>query len=269
MTQYVHGYTADETKRLREQSETLSDLFYHDTHYPPGCRVLEAGCGVGGQTVHLIRRNPGIRLTSLDISFKSAREARSVAEREQGVDVRFVQADVFEPPFARESFDHSFVCFVLEHLTEPLRALRTLRSLLKPGGTFTVIEGDHGSCFFHPESDEAWHVWNCLIEAQARLGGDSLIGRRLYPLLAEAPFEDIEVTPRFVYADASRPMWVDGFTIKTIVAMVSGVKQRSLEMGLADEESWERGMEALRRTAHSPDGVFCYSFFKGTAVKRK
>lgn len=266
MTQYVHGYTPDETKRLREQSTLLSELFY-DFTYEPGSRVLEAGCGVGAQTYHLTRKNPDVRFTSLDISLESLTHARGSMREERVAHDSFLQADMLDLPFEDETFDHIFVCFVLEHLADPLRVLRGLKRVLKPGGTLTAIEGDHGSCFFHPQSDDAWHVWNCLIEAQARMGGDSLIGRRLYPLLRAAELERIEVKPRFIYADAGRPEWVDYFTIRTIVAMVSGVKERALEMGLTDEDSWARGMKALERTAQSPDGVFCYTFFQGCGVK--
>ena len=58
-------------------------------------------------------------------------------------------------PFAPESFDHVFVCFVLEHLSRPVEALAILNRLLRPGGTMTVIEGDHGSAYFHPDSSAA------------------------------------------------------------------------------------------------------------------
>jgi tRNA G46 methylase TrmB len=58
-TTYVHGYTPREAQRLLDQAGTLAELFHHDTAYPPGSRVLEAGCGVGAQTVELARRSPG------------------------------------------------------------------------------------------------------------------------------------------------------------------------------------------------------------------
>ena len=57
------------------------------------------------------------------------------------------------------------------------------------------MEGDHGSCYWHPETDASRRAWQCLIDSQAALGGDSLIGRRLYPLLAKAGFSGVKVTP--------------------------------------------------------------------------
>jgi hypothetical protein len=69
-----------------------------------------------------------------------------------------------------------------------------------------------------------------------------------------------------VYADASRPEWVEGFTRNTFTAMVEGVRERALAAGLVDAETWQRGIAGLRRAAEA-DGVFCYTFFKGTGVK--
>ena len=71
-----------------------------------------------------------------------------------------------------------------------------------------------------------------------------------------------------VYVDGSRPQWVEGFTKKTFTAMVEGVGERALAAGLVEAETWRRGVEGLRRTAE-PDGVFCYTFFKGIGVKRR
>ena len=69
--------------------------------------------------------------------------------------VQFEQADIFNLPYGPDSFDHIFVCFVLEHLSRPVEALQALKRVLKVGGTITVIEGDHGSAYFHPDSEAA------------------------------------------------------------------------------------------------------------------
>jgi len=263
---YVHGYSEREHARLLDQATTLTELLHHDTCYPPGASVLEAGCGVGAQTVTLARNSPGARFTSIDVSPRSLEAARARAHAASLKNVTFQAADIFELPFPEESFDHVFVCFVLEHLPRPREALASLRSRLKPAGTLTVIEGDHGSTFFHPDNPDARRAIDCLVTLQARAGGNALIGRQLFPLLAQAGLRDVRVSPRMVYVDSSRPEWVEGFTRNTFTAMVEGVREQALAAGLVDATAWARGVAGLRRAAE-PDGVFCYTFFKGVGVR--
>ncbi len=263
---YVHGYSDREHDRLQDQAGTLAELLHHDTRYPAGATVLEAGCGVGAQTVILARHSPEARFVSIDLSEVSLASARAAVAAQGSRNVTFQRADLFALPFPTESFDHVFVCFVLEHLAKPERALHGLRSVLKPGGTITVIEGDHGSTFFHPASAAAWRTIQCLIDVQARVNGNALLGRQVYPLLAGAGFRNVTASPRMVYADATRPAMVDGFTRKTFIAMVEGVRSQAIELGLIDAEAWAKGIRDLNRTTE-PDGVFCYTFFKGVGVR--
>jgi SAM-dependent methyltransferase len=194
---YVHGYRPREHERLQDQAGTLVDLLHADTAYPPGSSVLEAGCGVGAQTVTLARRSPEARFISVDVSAESVAEAQRRVDGGGLANVELRQADIFDLPFEPASFDHVFVCFVLEHLSRPVEALALLGGLLRPGGTITVIEGDHGSAYFHPYSPAAHAAIACQIRLQGEAGGDALIGRRLYPLMVEAGFD----------ASASRPAW--------------------------------------------------------------
>ena len=265
---YVHGYDPKENLRLQDQASTLVELLHSDTAYPPGDRVLEAGCGVGAQTVILAAHSPGASITSIDISESSVAQARKAAEAAGIRNVTFQQADIFHLPFAEESFDHVFLCFVLEHLPNPVEALLHLKKMLKPGGTLTVIEGDHGSTFFHPDSEPAHNAILCQIELQARAGGNALIGRQLFPLLHKAGYEDVLVSPRMVYVDSSKPSLVDGFTKKTFSAMIEGVRTPALAAGLATAADFDTGVADLYRTAE-PGGVFCYTFFKARAVKAR
>jgi SAM-dependent methyltransferase len=264
--EYVHGYSDREHERLLDQASTLAELLHRDTRYPPGSTVLEAGCGVGAQTVTLARNSPGARFTSIDISPRSLDAARDRVRAAGVENVAFREADVHALPFPEESFDHVFVCFVLEHLARPGEALAALRSRLRPGGTLTAIEGDHGSTFFHPDDPDAHRAVDALVALQARAGGDALIGRRLYPLLARAGLRDVRVSPRMVYVDSSRPEWVEGFTLATFTAMVEGVREQALAAGLLDAAGFDRGVAGLRRAA-GRDGVFCYTFFKGVGVR--
>jgi ubiquinone/menaquinone biosynthesis C-methylase UbiE len=263
---YVHGYDPRESERLQDQAGTLVDLLHGDTAYPANSTVLEAGCGVGAQTVTLARRSPEARITSVDISAASVEEARRRVGEAHLANVEVRQADIFALPFAPASFDHVFVCFVLEHLARPVQALATLRGLLRPGGTITVVEGDHGSTFFHPDSAAAHAAIRCQVELQRAAGGNSWIGRQIYPLMVRAGFGAVRVTPRMVYVDASRPDLVDGFTRKTFAAMIQGVREPAIAAGLAEPDAFDAGIRALHRTTE-PDGVFSYTFFKGVGVR--
>ncbi len=263
---YVHGYDSRENERLRDQAGALVDLLHSDTAYPDGSAVLEAGCGVGAQTITLATRSPGARFTSVDVSADSLAEARRRLERAGLTNVEFRQANIFALPFAAESFDHVFVCFLLEHLSRPVEALAVLTRLLKPGGTITVIEGDHGSAYYHPESRTAQAAIDCLVTLQQRGGGNGLIGRQVYPLMIEAGFEAVRVSPRLVYVDGSRPDLIDSFTRKTFTAMIEGIREPAIATALIEPERFDAGIRDLYRTADA-DGTFCYTFFKGVGQK--
>lgn len=266
MGKYVHGYSDKEAVRLYDQADTLAEILHHDTRYAPGSRILEAGCGTGAQTVYLAKNSPDAFFTSVDISIDSLNAARKRIEKLGNSNVLFKQADIFNLQFEYESFDHIFVCFVLEHLKNPASALTELKKYLKKEGSITVIEGDHGSYYCHPRSSEADLAVKCLIDIQESLNGNSLIGRELYPLIKKAGFNNIKVSPRMVYVDSSRPELVEGFTKNTFIAMVEGIKEKAISMNLIDKKTWKKGIMDLYRSTLD-NGTFCYTFFKGTGWK--
>ncbi len=127
---YVHGRSAKESERLHYQASRLADLLHGDTRYPPGTRVLEAACGVGAQTLILAKNSPGAEFLSVDIAPESLALAEKRIRAEGVSNVTFRQGDIYHLPFRKESFDHVFVCFLLEHLEKPLLALENMRVLL-------------------------------------------------------------------------------------------------------------------------------------------
>ena len=112
-----------------------------------------------------------------------------------------------------------------------------------------------------PDSEYARRAIRCQVELQARAGGNALIGRMLYPLLREAGFGRVHVSPRMVYVDSSKPDLVEGFTRKTFTAMIEGIRKFSLESGIMSEADFDKGIADLYRTAEA-DGIFCYTFLR-------
>ena len=122
MVNYVHGYSDRESERLYDQADTLDELLHHDSVFPVKSKVLEAGCGVGAQTRIIAAKNPSCHFISIDISEPSLLQAQKLIQSLQIKNVEFQTGDIFNLNFDSEYFDHIFVCFVLEHLADPLRA---------------------------------------------------------------------------------------------------------------------------------------------------
>jgi ubiquinone/menaquinone biosynthesis C-methylase UbiE len=263
---YVHGYSTAEESRLSRQAGILNSFIHDRAGFAPGSRILEAGCGTGAQTLQLALRNPKARFVAIDLSMPSLQIARQRIEAHSLLNVAFQQADIHELPFGDGAFDGAFLCFVLEHLTFRERALREIRRVLKPGSTVHVFEGDHGSVLAWPDDPAIQRLVNAVSQYQHLQGGDPHIGRRLYPILSEAGFENVRVEPCMAYADGSRPDWIDEFTQATFIDMMRGQETAVLERGLLTEREWQAGMTALSRTA-TLEGTFCYTFFRAVAKR--
>ena len=164
---------------------------------------------------------------------------------------------------------HLAVVSILEHLDDPVAALRELKRVLKPAGTVTCIEGDHGSCFWHPETPESIEAWNGLIIAQRKQGHDPNIGRRLMPLLTESGFDVRSCEPAWLYADRLKPGLRDGMVNHIIVPMVQSAEKQILDENLVHKDIYTKGIVDLSRVDEIEEGTFFYTWFKAVAKKWK
>lgn len=265
LSRYVHGYSEAESKRLNDQAKTMSELLHYDSVWDNGSLILEVGCGVGAQTKIICTKNPKAEFIAIDLSEKSLLKAQETITTLSIENVKFEQADIYKLPFQNGHFDHICVCFVLEHLDKPEAALSEIKRVLKKEGTLTVIEGDHGSTYFFPDSKAAQKAIQSQVILQEKNGGNANIGRQLFPLLNKLAFKEIMVNPRQVYVDASKPEMVEGFIKNTFTAMIQGIKEEAVAKKVISEVEINHGIADLLRTAN--EGTFCYTFFKAIAIK--
>jgi SAM-dependent methyltransferase len=264
---YVHGYSEAEAVRLTCQASILSQFIHAGAHFAPHSLILEAGCGVGAQTIQLAMRNPETRFVSVDHSADSLQMAQQRIDACGLRNVELKLANVTELPFEDGEFDGAFVCFVLEHLTSPAQSLHEIGRVLKRGAKLLAFEGDHGSVLASPDDPAIASLVAAVSRYQRQQGGDAYIGRRLYPLLTAAGFRNVVIKPCVAYADASRPEWIHAFTRGTFINMMTSQQAAVLEAGLLSENEWRQGIAALNRTT-AGDGSFCYTFFRATAYRQ-
>jgi len=263
---YVHGYSAEESERLNAQAGILSAFIHAKAIFAPGSRVLEAGCGVGAQTIQLAQNNPYVNFVAIDYSAVSLAIARARAKSLGLTNVEFQCEDIHALPFPDADFDGAFLCFVLEHLLDPQLALAEIRRVMRPGAKLCAFEGDHGTVLPSPDDPAIHSMVAAIAKLQKLEGGDACIGRRLCPLLTSAHLRNVNVEPCVAYADATRPQWVEQFTLATITEMFALQETGVLSRGLLSEPEWHAGMKGMRRAAHD-DGTFAYTFFRGTAER--
>lgn len=263
---YIHGYSKEESKRLYDQANSIAEFLHWDSKWEAGATILEAGCGVGAQTKIIAKQNPDCQFVCVDFSQKSLEKAAKLAKEEGVANTQFINDNLTKLSFKDAAFDHIFLCFVLEHIPSPNQMLKELKRVLKPNGTITVIEGDHGSVYFHPESEMARKVINAQVMLQAQKGGNANIGRTIYPLLQQTGFLEIQVSPRQIYVDDAKPALVEGFTLNTFTAMIKGIRNEAIAEKLLTTTEFEQGIQDLEQTANG-GGTFCYTFFKGKALK--
>lgn len=175
--QYVGGRTA------RERVPFLLP------HLRPGMALLDCGCGVGSITRDLAALVAPGAVVGIDLDEGQLAVARAEAARRSLANVRFARASVYALPFPEGSFDVALAHTLLVHLSDPPRALRALRRVLKPGGVACVVDDDDGTRVWSPTNptlDWGWDLWTRL---SLHNGASPFYSRGLRGLLLAAGFD--------------------------------------------------------------------------------
>ena len=136
-TTYTPGHSANATEFMaRRTIESHGEFFL--PYLRPGVSVLDCGCGPGSITLSIAQRVGNGRVLGVVFGESQIQRANESA-KELGIDnAAFQQADCYSLPFEDESFDRVFSNALMEHLTDPVRAIREMLRVLKPNGVIGV-----------------------------------------------------------------------------------------------------------------------------------
>lgn len=266
---YLHGFTDEERDRLRRQARQLEQAIYRDVDLWRCRELLEVGCGVGAQTEVLLRRFPGLKITGVERSESNLDAARQYIAGLPGAADRFegALADAESLPWEAATFDSAFLCWVLEHVGDPMRVLSEVRRVLRPGSPVVITEVQNATFFIDPYSPNTLDFWRAFNDRQLEIGGDPFVGAKLGNLLLAVGYSDIETRVRTFHLDSRRPGERAEFLAYWTELLLSGAPELE-KAGLISQETVEGMKGELEQVGRDPNAVFFYSFVQARAIVR-
>lgn len=263
---YVHGFTGREQERLYRQARFLEHRVHDRLPFRRSKQLIEIGCGVGAQTEILLRHFPELRITGVDQSETNLNQARRHLDELPWASGRyeFVLGDAGRLQIEAERFDSAFLCWILEHVADPMLILSEARRVLRPGSPIVVTEVQNASFFVEPYSPHTLAYWMAFNDFQLEIGGDPFVGAKLGNLLQAVGFRDIAVDVRPIHLDNRFPGERDEFLAYWTELLLSGADGLR-KAGKVSHETVEGMKQELEVVAHSPNAVFFYCFVQARA----
>lgn len=249
---YTHGHHESVLRSHRRRTAEDSAA-YLLPHLKPGLSLLDIGCGPGTITADLAARVAPGPVTAVDRSADVLGMAREEADQRDLSNVSFATADVHRLDFPDGAFDVVHAHQVLQHVADPVGALREMKRVCAPGGVVAARDADYAGFIWFPQLP-ALDLWRELYQRAARANrGEPDAGRRLLSWAQRAGFADITPTGSvWCYATpAAREWWGDMWADRILHSRVA---RDLLDSGLATVAQLEEISAAWRAWAAAPDG---------------
>ena len=258
---YTHGHHASVLRSHRWRTAANS-AGYLVPHLEQGMSILDVGCGPGTLTIDLARVVAPGKVVGVDASedvLEQAREELSQAGQDQDAvtNVTFDQANAYSLPFADHSFDVVHAHQVLQHLSDPIAAIKEMLRVAKPGGLIAVREADYGAMTWYPES-QGLDEWNTLYhEVTSAYGYEADAGRRLLHWFLGAGIGMESLYPSagiWCYSTPESREWWGQLWAERCVESNFAVQAK--QANLADDVALEELAHEWRTWSEQPDGSF-------------
>ena len=263
---YSVGHDAA-TLEFFQRRRAASHAAFFTPHLRPGMTLLDCGCGPGTITLDLAAIVAPAEVVGVDVEANQLRLARSQAAERETPNLLFSVADLYSLPFPEGAFDAVFLHGVLEHMRDPVAALREVRRVLKSGGLVGARHADFGGFLLEPAEPPLDRFVPLFEQLMIHNGGHPKAGRHQVRWLLEAGFDTLAVS-------ASYDCWTPtpgetrrnaGFLANLVGS--SGFAAQLIEAGLADSATLTQMSAAFVAWGGHPHAFAAEAW--GEAVARK
>jgi ubiquinone/menaquinone biosynthesis C-methylase UbiE len=251
---YTHGHHDSVLSSHRTRSAADSAA-YLAPRLRPGQRLLDVGCGPGTITVDLAGLVAPGEVVALDREPAVLAEVEALAAARGLTNLVTTVGDVYALELGDATFDVVHAHQVLQHLSDPVAALREMRRVIRPGGAVAARDADYAAMTWYPPEPRL-ERWLAVYRAVARSNGaEPDAGRRLLSWAQAVGFSRIEPSAStWLFAErARRDWWADTWARRSLD---SGVATQALEAGLATVDELAAMAAGWREWAEHPDAWF-------------
>ena len=258
---YIHGTHEEEQERLFVLNKLLNQRCLDKINLVGREQVLDIGSGLGVFSRMLARNLPAGRVLGIEKSPDQLEKCLKLAlDNHENDLVEFRSGGAYDLPLLTSEwghFDIVFIRFLLEHLSDPVRALLQAKKALRPGGRIILVDDDHGNFRITPATSAFDRLWKCYCQVYDQLGNDPYIGRNLVSLLHKANFGNFKIDFVLFGAAKSESNFED--YANNLIGILIGAKKDIMQLGNLSEREFEDEIKLLSDWSHKPDAALWYA----------
>lgn len=249
---YTHGHqesvvSAHATRTIANSAAYLSG------HLAAGLDLLDVGCGPGSITAEFAARvAPGGTVLGIDYSAEVIDRAQSVFGDSGAT---FQTMDLYALDIADDSYDIAHAHQVLQHVSDPVAALREMKRVVRSGGIVAVRDADYAGMHWAPHSPEMDNWMSVYRQVAKANDAEPDAGRFLVKWAREAGFSDVTATvDAWLFASPDRREWWGSTWAERVIS--SSLAGQAVELGLATPAELEAMSGGWRTWVNDQDGWF-------------
>jgi ubiquinone/menaquinone biosynthesis C-methylase UbiE len=261
--QYTHGYESRVIDHIQSRTVKQHAAFFR-SYLQSGMSLLDCGCGPGTITLGLAKIVAPGHVIGIDLDKGQVNLAKAHAA-DQGIsNISFEVANVYELPFEDSSFEAAFAHTLVQHLNDPLKGVKEIHRVLKPGGVMGIRDDDHGAMIRVPSNPIFDQGYELFKRTWKHDGGDPLFGRRQREILRKAGFVNITATAsceNYGTAEATRSFG------ETAAGFIDSFAKIAIQLGWTDKETIEQIKQEWRTWGENPDAFYMLPFCEAVGWK--